>query len=150
MFIQNNKVRYRYGVKFVKIELSVVKEGKVLDKKFQRSLSERLLLLVDCHGVGVDALVVALHVVTVLVCPLQPVVPLAALGAHPGGFGLSDQPSFPRPSCSRLVTGLLAFRRLRVAWSVGWSWSCYSSSWLSEASGLKSRQLQRGASTRCR
>ena len=32
MFIQNNKVRYRYGVKFVKIELSVVKEGKVLDK----------------------------------------------------------------------------------------------------------------------
>ena len=52
---------------------------------------------------GVDALVVALHVVTVLVCPLQPVVPLAALGAHPGGFGLSDQPSFPRPSCLALL-----------------------------------------------
>ena len=99
---------------------------------------------------GVDALVVALHVVTVLVCPLQPFVPLADLGAHPGGFGLSDQPSFPRPSLSRLVTGLLAVRRLRMAWSVGWSWSFSSSSWLSEASGLKSRKLQRGASTRCR
>ena len=33
MFIQNNKVRYRYGVKFVKIDLSGVKEEKkFLDK----------------------------------------------------------------------------------------------------------------------
>ena len=32
MFIQNNKVRYKYGVKIVKIELSVVKEGKVKNK----------------------------------------------------------------------------------------------------------------------
>ena len=32
MFIENNKVRYKYGVKIVKIELSVVKEGKVKNK----------------------------------------------------------------------------------------------------------------------
>ena len=128
MFIQNNKVRYRYGVKFVKIDLSVVKEEKkFLDKSSKRFLRELLLLLVDWPGVGVDELVVALHVVTVLVGPLQPVVPFVALGAHPDGVRLSDQPSFPRPSCSRLVTGLLAFRRLRMAWSVGWSWSCSSS-----------------------
>ena len=127
-----------------------VQRKSFLDKSSKRFLRELLLLLVDWPGVGVDELVVALHVVTVLVGPLQPVVPFVALGAHPDGVRLSDQPSFPRPSCSRLVTGLLAFRRLRVAWSVGWSWSCYSSSWLSEASGLMSRQLQRGASTRCR
>ena len=30
IFIQNNKVRYKYGVKVVKIELSMVKEGKAL------------------------------------------------------------------------------------------------------------------------
>ena len=77
---------------------------------------------------GGDALVVALHVVTVLVRPLQSVVPLADLGARPGGLGLNDQPSVPRPSLSRLVTGFLAVRRLRMAWSVGWRWSFFSSS----------------------
>ncbi len=43
-----------------------------------------------------DALVVVLHVVTVLVRPLQPAVPLADLGAGSGGLGLSDQSSIPQ------------------------------------------------------
>ena len=151
IFIQNNKVRYRYGVKFVKIDLSVVKEEKkFLDKSSKRFLRELLLLLVDWPGVGVDELVVALHVVTVLVGPLQPVVPFVALGAHPDGVRLSDQPSFPRPSCSRLVTGFAFLPQAPYGLVGGVELELLNFKiGCPRHQVLKSRQLQRGASTRC-
>ena len=49
----------------------------------------------DRLAVRGDALVVVLHLVTVLVRTLQPAVPLADLGAGSCGLGLSDQSSIP-------------------------------------------------------
>ena len=87
-----------------------------------------------------DALVVVLHVVTVLVRPLQPAVPLADLGAGSGGLGLSDQTSVPR---SVLASPCYRFSCCPQApcGLVGWlEMEFLLFKLLSEASGLKSRK----------